>query len=558
MSWEDTGTPSKLPMIKYFSQKKKSVAALFLSLLVFTTLAPGAAFAYSYFTTDVPEQYVVILDEGETIGRNPANSLVIKRGSTIVGDIGPNSTVYQPFNDTTYARALVERAQQLGVLPTTLEHHTDTSSVEEDSDTIIDTSLFPDGAGSPSGSAADMSSPTMSRATLSERLGASDSAGTQGIPPGEAVEEEPGLGDVAQEALVSLGTCSIGEILGRLISSLVSLLINQLLDIIKDIFTDLLDELLADPESTYSVATSNHRIEKSTASSAFKNTGVFHAPPTGILDWIGNISPDSIMFCIINEIINYITTSTIAWINSGFDGNPVFVQNPGALMKRIAAQEAGNFIYSTANGVQQAAQAGVHETLGVAANGAYRVTGAMRQSLTRGLVGYYNDYANMNGLNGEYIPPRSTLTDAQRANPQSWGARSQLYNPATNPWARVAFSEGPALQARMNKTQAMAYLEYQNSPYYSHKAPCPEGQVRKYDDSCEPNAVLTAVPGKQVESEINGRNLTKYMRVATANSFDAIVTALVNQLMKIAINKMFEGEQKVNGEIQGATQKAAR
>ncbi|MFK5283207.1 hypothetical protein ACI3PL_26910, partial [Lacticaseibacillus paracasei] len=38
-----------------------------------------------------------------------------------------------------------------------------------------------------------------------------------------------------------------------------------------------------------------------------------------------NVSWDSIAWCVINAMIEYIANATIAWANSGFNGNPAFL-----------------------------------------------------------------------------------------------------------------------------------------------------------------------------------------------------------------------------------------
>lgn len=56
---------------------------------------------------------------------------------------------------------------------------------------------------------------------------------------------------------------------------------------------------------------------------------------------------DPLLWGIVKMIVSQIVRSTIAWINSGFKGTPMFVQDPGAFLRDIADQVAGTFIYGT-------------------------------------------------------------------------------------------------------------------------------------------------------------------------------------------------------------------
>lgn len=55
-----------------------------------------------------------------------------------------------------------------------------------------------------------------------------------------------------------------------------------------------------------------------------------------VLDGLGTM--------VVKQIVRQITTSVVGWINSGFEGSPSFVQNPGAEFLDIADQITGDFI----------------------------------------------------------------------------------------------------------------------------------------------------------------------------------------------------------------------
>lgn len=62
-------------------------------------------------------------------------------------------------------------------------------------------------------------------------------------------------------------------------------------------------------------------------------------------------SEDGIAYCIVNSIIQYISDATIDWINSGFKGNPVFVDDPSRIFKDLAEETLDSFINSFGNGI---------------------------------------------------------------------------------------------------------------------------------------------------------------------------------------------------------------
>ncbi len=55
---------------------------------------------------------------------------------------------------------------------------------------------------------------------------------------------------------------------------------------------------------------------------------------------------DQIVYVLAEQIIQQITSSIVNWINTGFDGNPSFVSNPGEFFKDVGDQFLGEMIMS--------------------------------------------------------------------------------------------------------------------------------------------------------------------------------------------------------------------
>ena len=53
---------------------------------------------------------------------------------------------------------------------------------------------------------------------------------------------------------------------------------------------------------------------------------------------------DGLGMLIVKQIIRQITNSVVSWINSGFQGSPAFLQNPGSFFLDVADQITGDFI----------------------------------------------------------------------------------------------------------------------------------------------------------------------------------------------------------------------
>lgn len=58
---------------------------------------------------------------------------------------------------------------------------------------------------------------------------------------------------------------------------------------------------------------------------------------------------DAVAWMIANLIINRISASTVNWINSGFKGSPAFITNPAAYFQELGDGIAGQFIFKNPN-----------------------------------------------------------------------------------------------------------------------------------------------------------------------------------------------------------------
>ncbi len=56
---------------------------------------------------------------------------------------------------------------------------------------------------------------------------------------------------------------------------------------------------------------------------------------------------DGIAFMLAKRVLKSMTQSTLSWINSGFQGSPMYVTDPGAFLQNIADEAAGEVLYGS-------------------------------------------------------------------------------------------------------------------------------------------------------------------------------------------------------------------
>jgi hypothetical protein len=253
--------------------------------------------------------------------------------------------------------------------------------------------------------------------------------------------------------------------------------------------------------------------------------------PTGI-SW------DGIAFCIVNTIISYIADATIQWANNGFNGNPAFVQNPERFFKGIADKEAGNFIQELA-----------YDTTGL------NVCQPFRARIAIGLADSYGGGGYRPGCSIDQI--RQNVNDFAK-NPISIGTVGGNTSSAVNRdnglgnyWGQVMASRrdnnnvvgsyigaNRAMYAKMNVANNTATFELGlNKGWLSTK---------KCVDEKKPETCNVTTPGSILQSSLEKTLNIPKDRLVLATKFDQVVTAIVNNLIKVALNKVLENRESGN------------
>lgn len=222
---------------------------------------------------------------------------------------------------------------------------------------------------------------------------------------------------------------------------------------------------------------------------------------------------DAIAYCLANTIITYVADSTIAWIQSGFEGKPAFVDDPTKLFQDLADYEMSNFLEELGGGV---------------------LCEPFRPYVTLGLV---NSYTNNYSTRG-----KCTLDKVQGNVDSFLSGNSFDYNtyfavtqnPANNPYGSYLLAEAEA-RNRISAGVGAVKLELDwGNGYFSWKAK--DG----------PNAGKTVTPGKVIESQLEARLNLASDRLVLAEKFDQVISTLVNYLIKTALTETL-------GTIKGAS-----
>lgn len=252
-----------------------------------------------------------------------------------------------------------------------------------------------------------------------------------------------------------------------------------------------------------------------------------------------NVSWDSIAWCVVNAMIEHIANATIAWANSGFNGNPAFLQNPERFFRDLADYQAGTIIRDIAYG---------------ATGGKVNICQPFRVNIAVGLAESYLG-TGQNAIDARYRGMSCSLSDLQqqkffggisvtagtrRGNMpmqsgaitwSDWLAVSQI--DANNPYgAYILANEAlyAAVEARQNELKFEIGL---NNGWLNFKK-CKDGET-------DPSKCDTVTPGRLIESQLNQTLGLSKQRLVMADKFDQMITAIVNNLIKIALNEVLGG-----------------
>lgn len=351
--------------------------------------------------------------------------------------------------------------------------------------------------------------------------------------PAKAADQYSAIGGTA--------TCSAGQVLGRLVGSAVGQAIGGITNNIGGKVQDAVKSLTKVPVIDTAVRDEAAAGAQNTQQLVAKTVGGGNPGQAGILSGIVNgiksVSWDSIMYCIVNEIMTYITQSTIQWIKSGFNGNPVFVENIGALFQNIGNREKTAFTREL--------QASFKNAQGIAINGvrnsAFQIAEPFRQGVLKTVANSGNNdpFSNIPPMSPQLVQNYNLYVAGKNFKVPGGGAAGLMQVSQTNGYVYNQAANN-AIQARIAQAQQIQQSQIVNGTQSFYK--CADGKTQP-DGTCRPVDRIVTTPAQDINNEIAARGSMKYLRLSFAKDFDSVITALVNQLVKIAINKAYEAVQ---------------
>lgn len=225
---------------------------------------------------------------------------------------------------------------------------------------------------------------------------------------------------------------------------------------------------------------------------------------------VGNaqLSLDGITGCLVNKTIEGILHGTLDWVNRGFDGNPVFVDDPERFFGDIADYELGMLLNDISGGLL-CSHIDVNLRVDIARNYSNQRYG-----------GNYGRRCTLSDIT-ENVQAFAD-GDFSQGGWDSWLAYTQ--NPYNNYYgARLSFDR--ELTTRITNKQAVAAWELRNTDFLAIK---------------DPQTGETITPGAISESQVRGRLNAPVERLTYADEFDEIMNSLINQFINISIGDIFD------------------
>lgn len=240
--------------------------------------------------------------------------------------------------------------------------------------------------------------------------------------------------------------------------------------------------------------------------------GPLEGKETGILGT--GVSWDQMGWCLANGAIEQIGNATVQWINSGFQGNPVFVTDPAGFFANLADVQAGAFFAELGGG-------GMCPSL----------QNVVRVNLANSYNSRYSQYGNQCTFSG-VAGSLEQFTSGQSFSWQDWLSYTQV--PQNNELGSTMFG-----QIELDKRIASVLGLEKNKLDWS-------GGFFSIED--EKGNIKT--PGRVVEEQINEKLFSGQRRIEVADEFNEVVSALVSQLISTSIGEIM-GTGSGNGYSSG-------
>ncbi len=214
------------------------------------------------------------------------------------------------------------------------------------------------------------------------------------------------------------------------------------------------------------------------------------------------LSWDQLGWCSANALIEAIGDATVNWINSGFNGNPAFVEDPSQFFSDIADVQAAVFLNEISGGL---------------------FCTPIKDIVRINLAQNYNAQIAPYGGQCSFSAVSGSLEQFMGGETFSWQDwTSYTQNSQNNPFAATI---GGSIELN-NRIAASLGVESKLLDWSA-------GFLSKKD----PQTGKITSPGSLLQEQINTKLGSGQRRLEIADEFDEIVNALVNQLITIALSE---------------------
>lgn len=253
-------------------------------------------------------------------------------------------------------------------------------------------------------------------------------------------------------------------------------------------------------------------------------------------------SLDSVGYCIINAVLEYLTQATIDWINSGFDGNPAFVEDPEKFFGDIAENETAGFLQQVVQGAT-----GID------------ICQPFRLQIVTGLSGGTSEARFANQARCGFDDMKAAISDSGVSfDYQEYTSGNAEYSGSLNVWREVTqndqnnfygayFLAQQELEKRLAVQQNNATLDLtMGKGFLSVKSCTKDSTTTDANGNTVPvkGTCRTTTPGGVIEDQANRALGAGRDRLVLADKFDQIITALVNQLIKTALSEVLADDEE--------------
>lgn len=243
-----------------------------------------------------------------------------------------------------------------------------------------------------------------------------------------------------------------------------------------------------------------------------------------------NFGLNQLAFLAAKRVLHEITASTVRWINSGFQGSPVFIRNPKAFFLYAADQATGEFLSSNGVTSEICSPWSVDVRLALALNqGDSDINGTMRRNYTCTLGTIINNAQNatINGrsirgfMNGDFNQGGWPAFIEISANTRNTPAGSYLQASAD---LRTAVA-GRKTYLSEDLNRGKGFLSISDCSSYEDDS----GQTQEDCTTQTPGSVIAETLQKQLNVPAD--------ELLLANDINSVVNALVSQMISQMLTK---------------------